>query len=130
VERLVDGDHERRPELRVRLLHPPHIAAQQPAVVLHEMRHDDDHAGGDGPAGPPLEADPRERAGHRQRVRGDVQQQRPAPLGISAQPAELVQRLPLRLQDEVPGEVAHEQHDEHLAPRHSGRQPRDRACVA
>src|SRR5215210_6941303 len=120
VERLVDGG--RQPLLRiVVVLDARDPRAQQAAVVDQEVRERDGRRASDGAQHLELAAQPDERGQVGRRVGHPVEGQRPPVLGVATEPAALVDRLPLGLQEEVPGQMRHQQGQVDLGPGHAAR---------
>src|SRR5690606_32675586 len=74
--------------------------------------------GDDGPEDVELDADPHERRDERQRVDGDVREQRPPRHGVRAQPAALMPRLPVSLEQVVANHVGDVETSKDSDPAH------------
>ena len=118
VQALVDRDRERRMLFRRRVLDLAHPPVDDRPVVLGEVGDEDAGREQRCPAGADLDPDPDEGGEEGERVEDRVLGQRAAVLARPAQAAVLVHRLPVRLEQEVAGQVTGDEYQENLGPGH------------
>src|SRR5208282_2697862 len=101
----------------VGLLDAQRVASQQTPVVLDQVR-DRDQRGHTKDAGMDAAPQPDQTGHERERVRGDVRDERAPHRRSTGQSAAFVERLPLGLEEVVAHQMAYDEHRKDLYPGH------------